>query len=767
MTRKIQDLTGLIAILKTKLPEYLEKVGTTFSSNGQQFQCPNRTSHANQDATPSCGFFPNGESWHCFVCQESGDIFKAAHYLEGKPKDGSEWVSENVEYLAGLLKVEVKYAEMTGAEKLAQQTYDALKFATAAAHVGISKSSGVLKYTQQRGWTDETIRQFHLGYCDYDRLSQALAKRDFTYEVLIRAGLVNKSLLHHRLLFPIKDARGRSIGFASRTLLSNDESRAQNIQRYLNSDSNAAYKKSETLYNINQIKDEDTIWVVEGYADVITLYQKGVKNVVGLGGVAFTEDHIQVLLKKGVKTLILCLDNDEEGRRSEERILNQITQRHGLSILIKNRDDCKDPDSCLQKHDYLLESGVTALFEHYLKRYEKSQDKKDRDKALRSILLEQSPIDRERLCKAMAKTLGIRVEVILEEIQLLIDKADSTAVNVLELMRGAREFESQLLDFETKAWKRGKLLGLATSHPIFTNEMDGIQNRFYIVAGEEGTGKSAFIRSLMTGILESNPDKVFILYFSIDDSIPTVIPLLLAADTRLEINAMQNPKWRIEKNENLTPEFRESALRKRQEALKKIQIAAESSFAIKDESTIKDTDDMEKAICIAKARAGDKQLVVFVDSLHRAKQAKKFHESVREQAQQVSDTLKKWCTVYGIPVIATAEFRKLNTPDGSTRRPTADDIAEARDFKFDAECLMLIYNDMEANRRRPDAAKLKWEWEVGSGTWYPVVEVYVGKNKTSAFSKRCLYYKFIPKCAKMFEATTEEQTKYRRESLDD
>jgi len=757
MNRKVKDLDGLIAELKPRLRDYLEKVGTDFSPNGEKFQCPNRETHANNDFTPSCALYPNPSRWHCFSCLENGNIFDAAYLLEGKPTDGNYWVPDTVEYLAKLLGIEVEYIELTEAEKLVYQTYEALQVTSGAAYEGLKQSPDVLEYVKKRGWSDETVEAFQLGYCDYDMLRQALAKRGFNNEVLLRSGLVNKGLLNRRLLFPIKDARGRVTGFAGRTLLTKEESQEQNIARYMNSNSNAAYNKSETLYNIDRLDDE-TVWIVEGYADVVTLYQKGVKNIVGLGGVSFTDDHVQVLLKKGVKTIILCLDNDEEGIRSEERILNELTSRHGLNILVKERDDCKDPDSCLQKHNFLLESGVTILFEHYINRYKKTNDKEDRGKAIKAILLEDNPIDRERLCKTVAKMLGVRVEVIWEEVRLLMDKGDSESVNILDLMQETQQFEDALYALEAKAWKRGKLVGLATGYPIFTNEMDGIQNKLYIIAGEEATGKSAFIRSLMTGLLEANPDKVFILYFSLDDSIPDVIPRLLAADTRLPINSMENPKWRIQNNENLTPEFRESALRDRQKAFEKIKNMAGNSFVIKDESTIKNTADMEKAIRTFKSRAGDKQLVVFVDSLHRIKQAERFHESVREQAQQASDTLKNWRTVFDIPVIATAEFRKLNTPEGKTRRPTSDDIAEARDFKYDADCLMLLFNEMEAKKREPDAADLKWDW---NGTLYPVVEVFVPKNKTSSFSKRCLYYKFLPQCATMFEADVEEQTMYR------
>ena len=93
MQRKVQNLAGLVKTLKPRLNEYLEKVGTDFSPNGEKFQCPNRDSHANNDITPSCGFFPNESSWHCFVCEENGDIFIAAHFLEGKPREGNEWIT--------------------------------------------------------------------------------------------------------------------------------------------------------------------------------------------------------------------------------------------------------------------------------------------------------------------------------------------------------------------------------------------------------------------------------------------------------------------------------------------------------------------------------------------------------------------------------------------------------------------------------------------------------------------------------------------------
>ena len=761
MKQKVKDLSSLISALKPKLREYLELVGTTFTANDQSFQCPARARHANNDETPSAGFYPDDTGWHCFVCQESGDVFTAAHHLEDKPKDGLDWISENVVYLATKLNVAFETVEPTEAEKLQQRCYEMLRFVADAAHSGLKRSADAKDYVKSRGWTDETVATFQLGYCSYDKLSAVLDKHGYDHPVKQRAGLIHEQLFDQRLLFPIRNVHSQVIGFAGRTLLSKTDAKKNGTPVYVNSDSNALYKKSEVLYNIDRIKT-DTVYIVEGYADVITFHQKGITNVIGLGGVAFTEDHVQLLIRRGIKTIILCLDSDEEGIKSEERILGQITRRHGLTVRVKERDTCEDPDTCLRLHDYMLTSGTKSMVEHFVERFKKSGDKTDRDKALRAILLERSPIDRERQCKQMAKELSVRMDAVLEEVDALIDQGgDAELVSVMDLVKEKQHFERQLFDYEKKAWSRGRLLGLPCSFPIFTAQMDGLQNMFYIVAGEEGTGKSAFIRSLMLGVLRANPDKVFVLYFSLDDSISKVISRLLASETKLDINSMENPRYRIELNEAYTIEERQKYISMREGALKWLhQLTA--GFVIKDETTIKDIVDMEKTIKTYKELAGDRQLVVFVDSLHRMNVPKKFHESAREQAMIVSDTLKRWCTVYDVPVLATAELRKLN--GGQSRRPSMDDIKEAGDFKFDAEVVMLAYNDMKAHEREPEKAKLKFS-PPNSNKYYPVVEIFVAKNKSSGFGQQCLYYNFIPGCAFMWECSQDDQKYYYREAF--
>lgn len=764
MNRKIKDLPGLIAALKPNLRDYLESAGTEFTSNGEKFQCPNRENHSNNDATPSCNFADDkGEVWYCYACLEKGDIFQAAALLEGKPVNGTEWISENVEYLAKRFGVNYEYIELSEQEQIQFKAYEALQFTADASHVGFLKSDVARAYVRERGWADETTEEFALGYCDYDKLIQALYKRGYTHDILVRAGLVHKQLLHKRLLFPIRDARGHVTGFASRTI----DKGASNHSKYINAQTTPIYKKSESLYNIDKIRDMESVWIVEGYADVLSLCQRGIKNVVGLGGVYFTEDHIQVLLKRGVKSLILCLDSDVEGQRAEERILSQITHRHGISVWIKKKDECNDPDSCLKEHDYLLTADSISSFDYYLERYRNSNDRADREKAVKSILLERSRIDRDRMCKRMAKELDVRIETIWAEVDYLVDREGSMSlVNLTDLVKERQVFEKQLSDFERRSWNRDELLGLATEYQMFTEKMDGIQSgNFYIVAGEEGVGKSAFLRSLMMGLLKKNKDKVFVLYFSIDDSTPKVIARLLASETRLEINAMENPKWRIQNNSVMSKEQRDECLARRERALEQLR-SLTSCFLIKDESTVHSVGDMEKSIRTVKELAGERQLIVFIDSLHRMKTPKKFHESSREQAMEISDVIKKWCNVFDIAILATAELRKLNNGANTNRRPTLDDVKEASDFKYDSDVMMLLYNDIKANARCPSQAKLKWEMgHPGSGDWYPIVEVFVGKNKTSGFDLKSIYYRFVPQSADMIECNEVEQGKYRAAAL--
>jgi|GEM_PF-2910033 len=743
---KVKDINGLKSRLRPKLRNYLETAGTAFSSNGQSFSCPNRAFHANNDEKPSCGFFPDESSWHCFVCNMNGDIFLAAHLLEEKPKDGPQWVPQTLLYLADLLKVTVEFEEPTPEEKEKAQVYEVLKVAAELAHQGLKKSEAAMTYVKGRGW-ESVAGDFLLGYCSYDKLVEILSQKGYTTDVMIRAGIIHKEMLDRRLLFPIKDFHGRVVGFSSRWI-KDDES-----PKYINSSSSSVYQKSETLYNLYRISG-DSVWVVEGLADVVSLYQKGIKNVVGLCGTSFTPDHVKILAKKGIKSIILCLDTDAAGSAAEDLIMGRLRATDGLTICIKVKDECKDPDACLQKHDFLLTSNCRTMFDHYIEKYKKTDARSDRDKALRAILLERSRIDQEQLCKKAAKELDVRLEVIQKEFDQIIEKeGDQVLITAADVLREKSLFERAVLNFEQLSKDRGQLLGLSCGFPIFTEDMDGLQDMVYLFAGEQGTGKSAFTRNLAMNVIKAEPEKAFILFVSIDETTDELIARLIAMESGLEINAVKNPKYKILNNSAYTEGERQRLMDKYSDAIKRVR-SLSSHMAIKDEIDVRNISDIEKYIRTYKEIAEGRKLVVIIDSLHRIRVPKKFHSSMREDTIEISDALKRWRNDFKIPVLATAELRKLNQKG---MRPTADDLKEASDLKYDADSLGLMYNDIGSQGM--ESADLKF---LDGEIFYPIVEINYGhKNRTSSFKGRH-YYRFFSDFHKMIECSREEMSRYHR-----
>ena len=154
ITGKLRSPEVLIQELKPYLRDYLEKIGTNFV-NGK-FQCPNRADHTNEDETPSASFVPDAPDesiWKCFACGLSGDIFKAAVLLEGKPASGAGFIEENVLYLAKLFEVPYELEELSEQEKLRREMFRAINWVTEIAHKSLWKSSA-LAYVRARGWSD-------------------------------------------------------------------------------------------------------------------------------------------------------------------------------------------------------------------------------------------------------------------------------------------------------------------------------------------------------------------------------------------------------------------------------------------------------------------------------------------------------------------------------------------------------------------------------------------------------------------------------------
>ena len=273
-----------------------------------------------QEKTPSFKVDPVAQLYHCFGCDEGGNVFTFVMKVEHLDfPEAVELLANRIgyrlEYEARSAQRSSKKDRMYEANRLAMLFYQNVLHKTAEGERGRS-------YLKKRGLHADIVREYGIGLAPqaWSLLRDYLAKRGYTYEELLEAGLVVKGSRGYydrfrgRLIFPITDIRGRVIAFGGRVLDGGQP-------KYLNSSETPIYRKSATLYGLsmakNEIAREGSALVVEGYTDVIALSQAGIKNAIATLGTAFTAGHIE-LLKRFSDRIVLVFDADVAGTKAAE-----------------------------------------------------------------------------------------------------------------------------------------------------------------------------------------------------------------------------------------------------------------------------------------------------------------------------------------------------------------------------------------------------------------------------------------------------------------
>lgn len=215
-----------------------------------------------------------------------------------------------------------------------------------------------LTYFKERGFTDETIEKFQLGYSpeSWSALTEQALAQGYSLEYLQQVGLTivkengqKIDRFRARVIFPIHSMSGRILGFGGRTL-----SQEKKIAKYLNSPESDIYNKSKTLYGIFQAKQfiskHDNCFLVEGYTDVIQFYQKGIQNVVASSGTALTPEQIR-LIHRLTPNITILYDGDSAGLRASLRGIDLILEQ-GMNVRICTFPQGEDPDSFARKNSY-------------------------------------------------------------------------------------------------------------------------------------------------------------------------------------------------------------------------------------------------------------------------------------------------------------------------------------------------------------------------------------------------------------------------------
>jgi len=308
------------------------------------------------EKTPSFTVSPSKEIYKCFGCGKSGNTIS---FLMEHEK--LSYV-EALRWLANKYNLEIEETEASPEQKIQQQTSESLFIINQFAQQFYSKilfetEAGQnigLSYLRERGFTEDTIKKFGLGYAPDSKNSfttQAIAEQ-YNPELLQKAGLVvsrNDQLgdnYRDRIIFPVHNNSGKVIGFGARLIKSNDRA-----PKYINTPENELYVKSKILYGTyfarHAIDKANECLLVEGYTDVISLHQAGIENVVASGGTSLTQEQLR-LIKKYTKNLTIIYDGDAAGVKAALRGLDMALEE-SLNVKLVLIPDKEDPDSYVQK----------------------------------------------------------------------------------------------------------------------------------------------------------------------------------------------------------------------------------------------------------------------------------------------------------------------------------------------------------------------------------------------------------------------------------
>lgn len=389
------------------------------------------------ERTPSFMVSPSKQVCKCFSCGEGGNAvnFIMKHEQLSYP--------EALKYLARKYGIEVKEKELTDEERALATAREGMLvlnewardyFVQNLNDTVDGKAIG-LSYFRRRGLRDDIIRRFQLGYAMDEReaFAQTALRKGFDPKYVEGLGLcfrTNEGKLldryHGRVIFPIHSVSGRVVGFGGRFL---GDEKAKGVGKYVNSPESEIYSKKRELYGLYTAKQaivkHDCCYLVEGYLDVISLYQSGIENVVASSGTSLTKEQVR-LIHRFTSNVTVLYDGDAAGIKASLRGIDMLLEE-GLNIKVLLLPDGEDPDSFAQSHSAdelraFIEQNQTDFMQFKTELLMKDAERDPLQRAnvirdiVRSIAVIPSHIVRQVYIHELAYRLGMEEQVIVNEV---------------------------------------------------------------------------------------------------------------------------------------------------------------------------------------------------------------------------------------------------------------------------------------------------------------------------------------------------------------
>lgn len=385
------------------------------------------------EKTPSFNVSPGRNIFKCFGCGKGGDAVTFLKEHENMSfEDAIRWIASK--YRLQLEEIELSAEDVK--DRLLQDSlylvndFAADHFRKQMMETDYGKSVA-LYYCKQRGFLDESIEKFSIGWAADagDALTKAAASAGYNVDLLKKLKLstdTGRDFFRSRLMFPIQNLTGKFVGFAGRTL-SNDKS----VPKYVNSPESELYIKSKVLYGAFQAKKAiqqlDECIVVEGYSDVISLHQSGIENAVAPCGTALVEDHARII-KRLTRTgnIVFLFDGDAAGIAAATKNLKNVLSQD-LNVKVVILPDAEDPDSYVRKHGaeamrkYIVDHAQDFIF------FKIAQQQKE---------IDRDPVSKVKLLRELIGLIAlipdqIRRSVYIRECSSRLDVSEQSLVSEL------------------------------------------------------------------------------------------------------------------------------------------------------------------------------------------------------------------------------------------------------------------------------------------------------------------------------------------------
>ena len=396
--------------------DVISECGVALKQAGRNYQalCP-----FHEEKTPSFSVSPEKQIFYCFGCQTGGNAIHFLQKHEGKTfMEAIEWLAERAN-----ISLPTQDAKSSARQKLINDLSELNRFAVKYYHELLrtgQHSQQAREYLKTRGVLSQTTQLFQLGYAKPHRrdLVKAATHEGWIVQQMVDAGLIKneekgpQDRFWNRILFPIYNAQGVPVGFGGRAL--SDEHQP----KYLNSPTTVLYDKSRILFNLDKarqsISRKQAAILVEGYMDVLMLYQHGIENVIASSGTSLTEEHA-ALLKRYTSEVVIVFDGDASGLQAAQRGLHRlISEDIRVRIALMPKGD--DPDS------FVKENGADAFSELI-------------DKAINLIEFQiQSAIQDDNIRRPDVKTQVVKdISAILVNIKNRVERTEYVKYAVREL----------------------------------------------------------------------------------------------------------------------------------------------------------------------------------------------------------------------------------------------------------------------------------------------------------------------------------------------